>query len=64
MPLINMLVICGDKLPAVISICECAGHMVEGGGKDTKYIMNFCKTKVGEFDPQKFTQILFFSDGA
>ncbi len=34
MPLINMLVMCGDKPPAVISICDCTSHMVGGGKKD------------------------------
>ncbi len=40
MPLINMLVMSGDKPPAVISICDCTDHMVEDGKKDAKFIMN------------------------
>ncbi len=35
MQLINMLVICGDKPPSVISICDYTGHMVDGRKKDT-----------------------------
>ncbi len=50
MPLINMLVMCGDKSPAVISIWDCMDHMVDGGKKDTEFIMNFFKLKVDEFD--------------
>ncbi len=33
MPLINMLVMCGDKPLAVIFICDCTGHMVDGRKK-------------------------------
>ena len=64
MPLINMLVMCGDKPPAVISICDCTGHMVEGGKKDAEFIMNFFKAKVDEFDPSKVHTDSFFFDGA
>ncbi len=53
MPLNNMLVMCGDKPPAVISICDCTSHMVEGGKKDAEFIMNFFKEKVDEFNPSK-----------
>ncbi len=60
MPLINMLVMCGDKPPAVISICDCTGHMVEGGKKDAEFIMNFFKEKVDEFDPSKVHTDSFF----
>ncbi len=34
MPLINMLVMGGDKPQAVISICDCTDHMVDGEKKD------------------------------
>ena len=64
MPLINMLVMCGDKPPAVISICDCTDHMVEGGKKDAEFIMNFFKEKVDEFDPSKVHTDSFFFDGA
>ncbi len=45
MSLINMLVMCGDKPPAVISIFDCTGHMVDGGKKDAEFIMNFFQNK-------------------
>ncbi len=64
MPLINMLVICGDKPPAVISIYDCTDHMVDGGKKDAEFIMNFFKTKVDEFDLSKVYSDSFFFDGA
>lgn len=60
MPLINMLVMSGDKPPAVISICDCTGHMEEGGKKDAEFIMNFFKSKVDEFDPSKVYTDSFF----
>ncbi len=34
MPLINMLVMGGDKPQAVISICDCTDHKVDGEKKD------------------------------
>ncbi len=64
MPLINMLVMCGNKPPAVISICNCTDHMVEGGKKDTEFIMNLKKKKVDESDPSKVYSNSFFFDGA
>ncbi len=45
MPLINMLVMCSDKPPAMISICDCTGHMEEGGKKDSEFIMIFFKKR-------------------
>ncbi len=63
MPLINMLVMCGEKPPAVISICYCTNHMVDVGKKDAKFIVNFFKTKVDEFDPTKVYTDSFFFDG-
>ncbi len=60
-----MLVMCGDKPPAVMSICDCTGHMVDCGRKDTKYIMNFFKAKGNGFDPSKvYTDSLFFNGAA
>ncbi len=53
MPLFIMLVMCGDKLPAVIFICDCTNHMVGGGKNDAEFIMIFFKAKVDEFDPTK-----------
>ncbi len=64
MLLIIMLVMCEDKPPAVISICNGTGHMVEGGKKDAEFIMNFFKEKVDEFDPPKVYTDSFFFDGA
>ncbi len=54
MLLINMLVMCGDKLPAVISICESTEHIVDNGKKDVKYIISLI--------PQKFTLIPFLME--
>ncbi len=56
MLLINMLTMCGDKPPAVLSICDCTGHMEDGGGKDAEYIL--------EFDPSKLYTDSFFLDEA
>ncbi len=59
-----MLVMCRDKPPAVISICDCTDHMVDGGKKDAKFIMNLFISKVDEFDPTKVYTDSFFFDGA
>ncbi len=31
MPLLNMMVMCGDVNPIVVSICDSTNHMSEGG---------------------------------
>ncbi len=59
-----MLVMCGDKLPAVIPICDCTNHMVDGGKKDAEFIINFFQTKVDVFDPIKVYTNSFFFDRA
>ncbi len=64
MPLINKLLMYCDKLQAVISICDCTGHMIDGGKKDAKYIMDFFKAKADEIDPSKVYTGSFFFDGA
>ncbi len=61
---INMLIICGDKLQAVILICYCTNYTVDCGKKDAKYIINFFKPKVGEFDLTKVYFDSFFFEGA
>ncbi len=46
--LLNMLVMCGSNPPAVITILDCTGHMMDGGEKDAVFIMFFFKSKVDE----------------
>ncbi len=59
MPLLNMMIMCGDVNPVVVSICNCTNHMSEGGKKDATYI----EENVNEFDPKgRHTDIIF--DGA
>ncbi len=41
MPLSNMIVMCGDTSPIVVSFCDCTDHMTEGEKKDTSYIVDF-----------------------
>lgn len=57
---INKLVMYGDKLPGAISICDCTGHMVDGGKKDAEYIINFSKKRLMSLIHQKSTMILLF----
>ncbi len=63
MPLINLLVVCGDKLLAMISICDCMDHMVGGGEKCPVY-HEFFESKVDEFDRTKVYTDSFFFDGS
>ncbi len=59
MLLIKMLVMCGDKPPAVISICDCMDHMVNGGKKDAEFVMNFLNQRKMSLIQQKYTMTLF-----
>ncbi len=34
MPLLNVIVMCGNASPVVVSICDCTDHMSEGEKKD------------------------------
>ncbi len=35
-PLMNMLVLCGEEAKVVVSVCNCTNHMVEGNKKDAE----------------------------
>ncbi len=47
-PLLNMMVMCGDASTVVVSICDCS-HMFEGGKKDANNIADMFQEKVNEF---------------
>ncbi len=38
MPVLNMMVMCVDVNPVIVSICDCTDQMSEGGKKDATYI--------------------------
>ncbi len=40
MPLLNILVLCGNVPPTVVSIVDCTSHISDGGKKDATYTMN------------------------
>lgn len=46
MRLLNMLVMCGQKAPVVVSACDCIVHMVDRKEKEAEYLMNFFQEKV------------------
>ncbi len=50
MPLLNMLIMCGEETPMVVSVCECTDHMVDGNKKDADYVMILFQEKVEEWD--------------
>ncbi len=63
MPLLNMMVMCGDVNPIVVSICNCTDHMPEGGKKDAAYIAEMFKEKLNEFDPKgRHTNVFSFME--
>ncbi len=64
MPLLNMMVMCCDANPVVVSICDCTDHMSEGGKKDATYIDEIFQEKVNEFDLDGRNTDVFFFDGA
>ncbi len=40
MPFLNILVLCGNAPPIVVSIVDCTSHMINGEKKDSTYIMD------------------------
>ncbi len=64
MPLLTILVLCGNTPPTVVSIIDCTTHMSDGGKKDATYIMEQFWRKVDEIDVDKELTDCFFFDGA
>ncbi len=60
MPLLNILVICENAPPKVVSIVDCTSHMSDGGKKDATYIMDQVQRKVSEIDLQKTHTVCFY----
>ncbi len=48
MRLLNILVLCSNAPPTVVSIVDCTSHMSDGGRKDATYIMEQFQNKVSE----------------
>ncbi len=40
MPLLNILILCGNAPPTVVSIVDCTSHMSDGEKTDATYIMD------------------------
>ena len=64
MPLLNILVLCGNAPPTVVSIIDCTTHMSDGGKKDATYIMEQFQRKVDQIDTEAKLTDCFFFDGA
>ena len=64
MPLVNVLVTCGEVPPTVIAINDCTGHMAAGGKKDASFIAKMFHSDVDKYDKEKSLTDLFFFDGA
>ena len=46
MPLVNILVMCGDVTPAVVDIHDCTAHIIEEGKKDAEYLAEVMEDEV------------------
>ena len=46
MPLLNMLALCGEEPPVVISIFDCSDHMSEGGERMQSTLGSCSRTKL------------------
>ncbi len=65
MHLLNILVLCRNTPPTVVSIVDCMTHMSDGGRKMQHifYIMEQFQRKVDEIDVDKKLTDCFFFDG-
>ena len=50
MPLLNILVLCGDLPPSVLAIKECTEQLVKGGKKDASYVASEFSKEVEKMD--------------
>ncbi len=64
MPLLNMMVMCGNANSVIVSVCDCIDQMSEGVMKDATYIGETFQEKVNEFDPDGRNTDVFFFIGA
>ncbi len=63
MPLMDMLVLCGQEVPVFVSICNCTDYMADKK-IDTEFIGKIFNDKVEEWDPSHHYTDCFFFDGA
>ncbi len=63
MPLLNILVLCRNAPPTVVSIVDCTTHMSDGGKKDATYIMGQFQRTVNEINQDRKRNDCFFFDG-
>ena len=64
MPLVNILVACGDVPPTVIDIHNYTDHMVDDGKNDTLYLAGVMQEEIKHFDKEKKFTDMFYFDGA
>ncbi len=63
MPLLNMMVMCGDVSPIILSIWDFNDHISECEKKNATYIAEMFEEKVNEIDPKGRSTDVFFFDG-
>ena len=64
MPLLNILMCCGDLPPSIIAIKDCTEHLAEGGKKDASYVADEFRKEVEKYDPTTKLTNGFWFDGA
>ena len=64
MPLLNILVLCGDLPPSVLAIKECTEQLVKGGKKDASYVASEFGEEVEKMDRTGTYADFFWFDGA
>ncbi len=60
MPLSNMLALCEEEPPVVISIFDCSDHMSEGGERMHRTKGSYLRKKIAKFDPSSTCMDEFF----
>ena len=64
MPLLNIVMCCGDLPPSIVAIKECTSHLQAGGKKDASYVVDEFKKVVEKYDSTAAFTNLFWFDGA
>ncbi len=64
MPLLNILVLCRNDPPKVVSIVDCTSYMIGGGKQGATHIMAQFQKKVNDIDQYRMLTNCFIFDGS
>ena len=57
MPLLNIVMCCGDLPPSIVAIKECTSHLQAGGKKDASYVADELKRRLKNMIPPQHLRI-------